>query len=207
MGLDSAHGERGRAEERENGPGDSVNEEKDGAPGRSDGDVAGDSQGLRDLKEKLEGLGLSARVDTFSGGKSGEELIEELIVTNPAGRERGQIRIGDDGAVTWEYFGDLSEVGAGRVLDDVTAALRATEVQFLQDQGHRADIAGTAEQQLVYLNTHWGRPYAISRPDGPDGRWKAKARFGKQDELDDFSAAGLLEKMREHYRAHRPEEL
>lgn len=189
MGFDSANGERDRAEERENG------------------DVTGDSQGLRDLKEKLEDLGLSARVDTLSTGKSGEELTEELVVTNAAARERGQIRIGDDGAVTWEYFGNLNGAGAGDILDDVAAALRATDVQFLQEQRHRADITGTAEQQLVFLNTHWGRPYSISRPDGPDGRWKAKARFGKQDELGDPSAAGLLEKMREHYRENRPEEL
>lgn len=114
---------------------DSANEKrcKDGAHERSGGDLTGDSQGLRDLAEKLESRGLSSRVVTLSGGKPGEELIEEIVVTNPAARERGTIRIGDDGAITWEFFGDLSEAGAGRLLDEATNALRATGVRFQRE--------------------------------------------------------------------------
>lgn len=28
--------------------------------------------------------------------------------------------IGDDGALTWEFFGDLGEAGTGHILDEVT---------------------------------------------------------------------------------------
>ncbi len=98
---------------------------------------------------------------TFSGKSPGEELIDEVVVTNPAACERGQVPIGDDGAFTWEFFGDLDEAEAGRILDEVTNALRSTGVQLPQEQGHGADLIGTAEQQLVYLNTHWAAPIAF----------------------------------------------
>jgi hypothetical protein len=144
MQLDSASEKRGREEERTNSLDDGrVNEHKDSVPERSAGDMTGDSQGLRDLAEKLESRGLSSRVVTLSGGNPGEELIEEIVVTNPAARERGTIRIGDDGAITWEFFGDLSEAGAGRLLDEATNALRATGMRFQRqtrlsgDQGIR----------------------------------------------------------------------
>jgi hypothetical protein len=134
MELGDANEERRRKEERENSLGDGrVNEHKDGTLARSARDMTGDSQGLRDLAEKLEGRGLSSRVVTYSGEKSGEELVEEVIVTNPAARERGEVRIGDDGAVTWEFFGDLGEAGAGRILDEATNALRATGVPFQRE--------------------------------------------------------------------------
>lgn len=151
MGFDSANDE----EDRRKGPVDNrEHEHEDGAPGRSAGDMTGDSQGLRDVAEKLESRGLSCRVVTFPGKSPSEELIEEVVVTNPAARERGQVRIGDDGAFTWEFSGDLDEAGAGRILDEVTNALPSTGVQLAQEQRHGADLIGTAEQQLVYLNTH-----------------------------------------------------
>jgi hypothetical protein len=96
-------------------------------PGRDRG------QALRDLAEKLESRGLSAHVVTYSGEKPGDELIEEVKVVNPAARERGVIRIGDDGAITWEFFADLSEAGVGRLLDEATNALRATGMRFRRE--------------------------------------------------------------------------
>jgi len=68
------------------------------------------------------------------------------------------------------------------------------------------ELTGTRRQQLIYLNTHWGCMYFFASPDGADGAWKAKAKFGTQDELDDSTAAGLLIKVRRHYNENRPEE-
>lgn len=31
------------------------------------------------------------------------------------------------------------------------------------------DIAGTPEQALAYLNTHWGIRYSFARPETPSG--------------------------------------
>ena len=67
------------------------------------------------------------------------------------------------------------------------------------------ELSGTRRQQLIYLNTHWGRIYFFASPDGPDGVWKAKAKFGAEDELEDWSAAGLLTRVRRHYQENRPE--
>lgn len=98
-----------------------------GEPGRGKG------QPLSDLAEKLESRGLSARIITYSSEKPDDEVIEEIKVVNPAARERGVIRIGDDGAITWEFFGDLSEAGVGRLLDEATNALRATGVRLQRE--------------------------------------------------------------------------
>lgn len=54
--------------------------------------------------------------------------------TNPAARERGEVRVGDDGSVTWEYFGKLDEAGVSKILDEITNALRATGVRFLRQR-------------------------------------------------------------------------
>jgi hypothetical protein len=69
------------------------------------------------------------------------------------------------------------------------------------------ELAGTREQRLIYLNTHWGRSYAFAAPCGPDGMWKATANFGTRDELEDASAADLLAKVRKHYQENRPQGL
>jgi hypothetical protein len=110
------------------------------SPGRSAGVMAGESQSLRELAEKLKDRKLSARVLTYCGQNPGEELIEDLVVTNPAARERGQVRIGDDGAVTWELFGDLGEAGADRILDEVTNALLSTGVRLLQERTNVTEV-------------------------------------------------------------------
>jgi len=85
---------------------------------------------VRMFARKLEGRGLDFRLVTYPGDVCGDEHIEELVVTNPAALERGEIRISDDGSLTWEYFGKLDKDGAARILDDVTNALRATGVRF-----------------------------------------------------------------------------
>jgi hypothetical protein len=81
------------------------------------------SEPLQMLAKRLESRGLDSRVVNYPGGESDED-VEELVITNPAARERGEIRIGDDGSVTWEYFGNLDQAGAETILDEVTNALR-----------------------------------------------------------------------------------
>jgi hypothetical protein len=66
------------------------------------------------------------------------------------------------------------------------------------------NIHGTADQQLIYLNTHWGRRYRFEAPSGPGGQWTATDKFGKRETLQAPSAAGLLEEVRRHYQATYP---
>jgi hypothetical protein len=49
-------------------------------------------------------------------------------------------------------------------------------------------VGGSREQQLIFLNTHWGPRYAFSPPDSAGGKWTATARFGQCDELQEQSA-------------------
>jgi hypothetical protein len=65
-------------------------------------------------------------------------------------------------------------------------------------------LGGTAEQQLVFLNTHWGREYHFTAPGLRDGNWMATAKFGEHDTLQARSASELLETVRAHYQANRP---
>jgi hypothetical protein len=76
----------------------------------------------------LADRGLNTRLVTYPGIAQDEEHIEEIVVTNPAARERGVVRVGDDGSVTWEYFGELDNVG--EILDEVTNVLRATGLRM-----------------------------------------------------------------------------
>jgi hypothetical protein len=73
--------------------------------------------------------------------------------------------------------------------------------------GHQAGMgsSGTAEQQLVFLNTHWGSRYSFTAPAKPGGRWMAVARFGQHDQMDAQSAAELLVLVRDHYQVNRPD--
>jgi hypothetical protein len=64
---------------------------------------------------------------------------------------------------------------------------------------------GTAEQQLIFLNTHWGRLYAFAAPTAPDGEWTATARFSEHRALQAATAADLLNIVRAHHQANRPE--
>jgi len=85
------------------------------------------SEPLRILARKLESRGLDARVVIYPGGEP-DEHVEEIVITNPASRERGEIRVGDDGSFTWEYFGKLDDAGISKFLDEVTNALRSPGV-------------------------------------------------------------------------------
>jgi hypothetical protein len=68
------------------------------------------------------------------------------------------------------------------------------------------ELRGTTDQQLIYLNTHWGRQYAFVPPQTPWDEWTATAKFGCQTELQAQTAAELLEEVRAHYQANRPED-
>jgi hypothetical protein len=67
-----------------------------------------------------------------------------------------------------------------------------------------AELRGTAEQQLIYLQTHWGRRYEFALPQAPGGPWTATATVGGHDRLQAPAPAALLEKVRAHYQARKP---
>jgi len=87
----------------------------------------------RTLASGLEGRGLAPRLVTYPGDPADDERIEEIVIVNPAAPERGEVRVGDDGSVTWEYFGRLDEDGVSSILDEVTSALRARGVPSARD--------------------------------------------------------------------------
>ena len=68
------------------------------------------------------------------------------------------------------------------------------------------ELRGNTDQQLIYLNTHWGRQYAFAPPLKPWGEWTATAKFGGNDRLQAQTAAELLEEVRAHYQANKPED-
>jgi hypothetical protein len=81
----------------------------------------------------LESRGLDSRLVTYLSDAD-DEHVEEIVIVNPAARERGEVRVGDDGSVTWEYFGRLDEAGVRSIVDEVTSALRAPGVRFVRDR-------------------------------------------------------------------------
>jgi hypothetical protein len=64
------------------------------------------------------------------------------------------------------------------------------------------ELTGTPEQQLVFLNLHWGRRYEFALPQAPNGKWTATDKFGDHAELQASSATELLEAVRTHYYNH-----
>jgi hypothetical protein len=68
------------------------------------------------------------------------------------------------------------------------------------------ELHGTRQQQLVFLNTHWGSKYSFAAPGAPGAQWTAAATFGQHDQLRAWTAAELLEEVRDHYRANRPKD-
>lgn len=68
------------------------------------------------------------------------------------------------------------------------------------------ELYGTHQQQLVFLNTHWGSKYSFVVPAAPGAQWTATARFGQHGELRGWTAAELLEEVRGHYQANRPKD-
>jgi hypothetical protein len=85
------------------------------------------------LVSRLERRGLDARLVAYPGEAADDEHVEEIVITNPGARERGEVRVGDDGCVMWEYFGSLDEAGVASIVDEVTNALRATGVRRVRD--------------------------------------------------------------------------
>lgn len=97
---------------------------------------------IRALAERLEGSGLKTRLD-YSGGSHYVEHADEIMVTNPAAPERGEIRIADDGGFMWEYCGSLDDSGIGKILVEVTSVLGAAEPR--PQQRPRGVLGGTTE--------------------------------------------------------------
>jgi hypothetical protein len=83
------------------------------------------------LADRLEARGLEPRLVTYPGEG---ERVEEIVIVNPAAPERGEVRVGDDGSVVWEYFGSLDKPGVNSIIDEVTNALRATGVRLVRDR-------------------------------------------------------------------------
>lgn len=95
---------------------------------RADCAQCANSMLVQTLAEKLRGRGLDSRIVTYTGGVHEGDHVEEIVVVNPAARERGEVRIGDDGHVIWEYNGRIDEAGISKILDETTNALRSSGV-------------------------------------------------------------------------------
>jgi hypothetical protein len=65
------------------------------------------------------------------------------------------------------------------------------------------ELTGTPEQQLVFLNLHWGRVYEFTAPDRAGAPWTAQAKFADQDELQAKSATEMLYVVHAHYAAKK----
>lgn len=65
--------------------------------------------------------------------------------------------------------------------------------------GARPVVARSEAEDFAYLRHHWGSVYVIVRPSRDDDTWKAIAKFGHGDELNAWSAEGLLGLIRRHY--------
>jgi hypothetical protein len=70
----------------------------------------------------------------------------------------------------------------------------------------RMKLGGTKQQQLVFLNTHWGSKYLFAAPEEPGAQWTATAKFGRHDQIQEWSAADLLEQIHGHYQANKPKD-
>jgi hypothetical protein len=84
--------------------------------------------------DRLEARGLKPRLVTYPGDGDDDERVEQIVIVNPAAPERGEVRVGDDGSVVWEYFASLDKPGVNSILDEVTNALRATGVRLARDR-------------------------------------------------------------------------
>jgi len=87
----------------------------------------------RMLAKKLESRGLDFRLKTYADSMCDDKHVEKLVVVNPQAPERGEVHVGDDGGVTWKYFGTLDGAGTDRILDEITNALRATGLRLRRE--------------------------------------------------------------------------
>jgi hypothetical protein len=65
--------------------------------------------------------------------------------------------------------------------------------------GHRELVVPSEAEDFKYLRHNWGSVYTIIKPSQVDDTWKAVAKFGNCDELNAWSADGLLKLIRHHY--------
>jgi hypothetical protein len=70
----------------------------------------------------LAARGLHARMDVIEDHDS-YHAFADVIITNPAKRERGRVHLGDDGWVSWECCADELPGGPGGLADTLAAAL------------------------------------------------------------------------------------
>jgi hypothetical protein len=85
---------------------------------------------IRTLARKLENRGLQTTLETSYGDMTDDVKSEEIVVVNPRSPERGLVRVGDDGFMTWEYSGKFDDARVERILDEITNALQATGLPF-----------------------------------------------------------------------------
>jgi hypothetical protein len=78
------------------------------------------------LGRRLESRGLDFRLVTYPGDEVPGSRVEQVVVTNPRCLERGEVRVSDDGTVTWEFPGSLDDAGVGRIVGEIAAALRVS---------------------------------------------------------------------------------
>jgi hypothetical protein len=64
-------------------------------------------------------------------------------------------------------------------------------------------LEGSGEQQLIFLNTRWGRRYIFTAPQATSCKRIARANFGRHDKLEERSATDLLLAVRRHYAANQ----
>jgi hypothetical protein len=88
----------------------------------------------RMLINQLAAHGLDSRLVSYRGDAGDDEPVEQIVIVNPAAREHGEVRVGDDGSLTWEYFGSLDEAGIGKILDAVVTVLQAPGVRLVRDR-------------------------------------------------------------------------
>jgi hypothetical protein len=92
-------------------------------------------------------------------------------------------------------------------MTDTAWSPRADQAQLRAYKGDTGlELRGTTDQQLIYLNTHWGAQYAFAPPPKPWDEWTATAKFGNCDQLHAQTAAELLGVVRVHYQAKKPED-
>jgi hypothetical protein len=73
--------------------------------------------------QELKAAGLDVGMNVYEDLVA-YEVVAEIVVTNPGHRERGEIRISDDGAITWERdYGDENGAGTGRIAETVASTL------------------------------------------------------------------------------------